>query len=39
VEIQGMDMLTAMDDLCCGGFINLIGVVAGVGRQETSSIY
>jgi hypothetical protein len=38
VEIEGVEILTIVDDVCCVGFINLIGVVAGVWRQ-TSSFY
>jgi hypothetical protein len=34
VEIQGVNMLTLFDGLCCVGFLNPIGVVAGVRRQR-----
>jgi hypothetical protein len=33
VEIQGVKMLTRLGGMCCDGFINLAGVVAGVQRQ------
>jgi hypothetical protein len=34
VEIQGVEMLTPVVGFCCDGFINPIGVVAGVRRQR-----
>jgi hypothetical protein len=30
MENQGVEMLTLTGGLCCVGFINLVGVVAGV---------
>jgi hypothetical protein len=30
VEIEGVEMLTLFSGLYCGGFINPVGVVAGV---------
>jgi hypothetical protein len=34
MEIQGVEMLTLMGGLCCIGFVNPIGVAAGVWRQR-----
>jgi hypothetical protein len=34
MDIQGVEMLTLIGGLCCVGFINPIGVVAGVWRQR-----
>jgi hypothetical protein len=38
VEIEGVKMLTFFGVLLFVGFINPIGVVAGLRRQETSSL-
>jgi hypothetical protein len=34
VEIQGVEVLTVIGDLCCVGHMNPTGVVAGVQRQR-----
>jgi hypothetical protein len=34
VEIQSVEILTVFDGLCCVGFINPTGVVAGVCCTE-----
>jgi hypothetical protein len=32
MEIQGVEMLIPFGGLCCIGFMNLVGVVAGLRR-------
>jgi hypothetical protein len=34
MEVQGVEMLTVIGDLCCIGFINPIGVIADVQRER-----